>query len=135
MGMRVRDITGALAERVHSEDYLQRLESLGPGYTGIADGKIIGCIVFCQTWPGVAEPVALFPEEIVRHRFALHKICKRSISEIQKIHGFRRLECRVERGNARNRKWVESLGFSPEGIAKSFGPYGADYVYYARVRS
>lgn len=47
---------------------------------------------------------------------------------------FRRLQAKVKKGFDIGARFVEMMGFLPEGILQQFGPEGDDYVMYAKLR-
>lgn len=134
-GVKVREVEGVEAEIVNSEQYRKWLETAGPGYSLIVEGKTVGSIVFCNLMvPWIAEVVALVSPEMPKHKSIVHRVCKKLVGDAQAQHGYQRLQCRIAVSAIRNRRWVEALGFKEEGPAYAFGEHGEDYIHYSRVR-
>ncbi len=134
-GMQVREVEGKTAEIVSSEKYRKWLETAGPGYVLVVEGRPVGAIVFCNLLlPGVAEVVALVSPGLPEHRRMVHRICKNLVEKEQIKHGYRRLQTAIPVTSTRNRRWAEALGFEEEGPAYAFGENGEDYVHYSRIR-
>ncbi len=129
----IRDI-GDVERRLLDSRYFQFLEQAGPGYTLMVDGEVIACLVFCRLlYPGVAEVVILGSEKMSQYGRMIHRICKRCIEDVQKSHGFRRIQAQIDASMERNIRWAERLGFECEGVTRSFGPNGEDYVMMGRI--
>lgn len=114
-----------------SFEYLSNLKSLGPAYTGVLDGKVIGCAGIIQSTFGSGTLWALLHRDAARHMLGIHRCAKRLLD----LHQMRRLEATTEVGFLAGCKWLEMLGFKPEGIMPSYGPDGASHWRYGRVHA
>ena len=133
--MKIRDLSPEMEVILTRPAYLQYLERIGPGFTMLIDGEVIGCLIFAKLlYPGVAEVLICMSDAIESHRLTVHRVCKKQCDQAQEMHGFRRLEARIPESATRNRKWAESIGFKQEGVIEAFGPDGEDYIQYGRVR-
>jgi RimJ/RimL family protein N-acetyltransferase len=132
--IKVRDVDPLLVERL-GPDYFMHLEKTGFGYTLLVDGEVVGSAVFSALlYPGVYEAVVIGGELMAKYGRMVHRVVTSCIDDVQQFHGIRRLQAMIDARLERNVRWAERLGFETEGIARSFGPHGEDYVMMARVR-
>lgn len=80
---------------------------------------------------GVAEISFLTDENftcsILSVRMAMIKAFKKALNELP----FRRIQAKVNNDFTIGKRFVEALGFEPEGTMRSFGPENTDYVMYS----
>jgi len=80
-----------------------------------------------QLWMRAGERAGQFP-------VAVMKATREYLRTVDAILKPRRLQCHVKADSRVNRRFIEHLGFHSEALMRAFGPEGADYVLYARVR-
>lgn len=111
-----------------------RLEGLGPAFTALAGERVIGCGGVIRLWGRVGEGWTILGAEIAEHPVWLHRTVRTMLRDIFDGMGLDRLQVNVLAASERNCRWVNRLGFQPEGLMKRFGPNGEDFVRYAMIR-
>lgn len=107
---------------------------VGPAWSAVADGRILGCAGIVPLWRGVAAGWLFGGEELRRHPVALHRAVARGVPQAMRGLGLHRLQISVHENFAASLAWVERLGFVKEGAMPGYGPNGDNYIRYARVR-
>lgn len=103
----------------------------GTAYTLICDGKIIAVTGMLVLWSGVGTLWAIVMPEARKHKFFFH----RTMSILLQIHskGLHRIQATVISTDKRSRKWIEHLGFQPEGFHRMYDPDKNDHIGYAKL--
>ena len=73
-------------------EWAVRNETLGPAFTGVKDGKIIGCGGVRIIWPGVGDAWALFHSDCNKDKFFIFRHCKRHLDKIIKDNNLHRVQ-------------------------------------------
>lgn len=108
----------------------------GPAFTAVAGEFILGCGGVLLVWPGVGSAWMNLSEAVFLYRIWLTRTVKRALEDIMRAHNLHRLEAAVLANSERNRKWIESLGFRPEGgVARAYTQDRQDAVRYEMVRA
>lgn len=113
-------------------DYGLQLQASRYAFTGMADGRVIGCAGVHELWAGRAVAWALLSKDAGRHFTTIHK----AASGFFKATPFRRIEAVVEDGFTEGHRWVKLLGFTnetPEGMA-GYSPTGTKFYLYSKVK-
>jgi hypothetical protein len=111
-------------------DYGKALAN-GLAYAAIDDdGTVLCCAGLLPMWEGRAEAWALMGGNLKRHFLAIHHAALRFLS----VAEFRRIEAVVDAQFCTGHKWLERLGFKPEGLREAYTPDGRDCIGYAKVR-
>lgn len=107
----------------------------GPAYTGIAGEMILGCAGVVIMWQGVGAVWMSLSDTVGLYKIWFHRICRRALADIMRAYDLHRIEAVVRSDNERNRKWIEALGFKPEGgTAHAYTQDRQDAVRYELVR-
>ena len=109
-------------------------EKAGPAFTGVVDGKIIGCAGVGLMWDGVGEAWAVLSHDIELHRLWFHRTARRGLVMLMAAMNLHRLQASVRIDIERNCRWLEAFGFVREGIMHGYAPDKTDCVRYALVR-
>lgn len=117
------------AARVLRPGYADNLESAGPAWTGVLDGKVVGCAGIMPQWEGYAIVWAYFGMLPPRHWPRVVRFIRKTLDAA----GTRRLEANVVVGHGAACRLVNLLGFEIEGARKAFSPDGNDCFLYGRV--
>jgi hypothetical protein len=130
-----------LAEmRRDGHDWLALLSSLhnyerNPGFSGFADGRLVGAagVVFCN--PGVADAWAMVTPLVHQHRVFFHRTVKRLMSHVMKMNQLHRIQATVfaDDNSLCRCKWIEALEFKYEGRLRKYTRDGRDALVYAYV--
>lgn len=106
----------------------------GPAITIFVDGKPIAAAGVAVLWPGVGEAWTIVTPRAENAKLAFHKAVRRSLDDVQNHLPLSRVQAVVRADYERSQRWIERLGFANEGLMKNYGPEGADYYRYGRVR-
>lgn len=112
--------------RVLLDAYRQR----GLAWSLLDGDEVIACGGIVILWPGVGEAWTVMGEKVKDYPLAVAKALREGIER----SGLRRIQATVRIDDGKARKLIGLCGFKPEGILEGFGPDGADFVSYARVR-
>jgi hypothetical protein len=116
-----------------TEEYRAALERAGPAFTALAAGRVLGCAGIVEHWPGRGVAWAMLAADIGPRFVAVHRAARHYLEHAAP----RRLEIVVARDFAAGRRWALLLGFereTPDGM-RGYGPDGATYDLYARIRA
>lgn len=101
-------------------------------FTLLVDGEIIGSAGFHIYHRGVCEVWMSATKLFEQHWRACIRFMKQQF-DIMEQAGIWRFQCPISRELLVNRRFVEFLGFHPEGLMEKFGPWADDYMLYAKV--
>lgn len=114
-------VTPAMAETLESH----------PSFTGIAEGKIIGCAGIIPIWQGRAMAWAYIGEDAGKHFVKVHREVKKFLDNCY----IKRIEATVDAGFDAGHRWMGMLGFELEApLMKAYRPDGGNCALYARIR-
>lgn len=102
----------------------------GPALTGRVGDQILMCGGMIPMGPTVGVLWALLSEAAASHMLTLH----RGVRRFLEINPPRRLEATVEKGFPQGCRWLELLGFKPEGEMPGYGLNGETHLRYGKVR-
>lgn len=102
----------------------------GLAYAAVEGDTVLACAGLLPMWEGRAEAWALMGSDLKRNFVAIHHAAQRFLS----IADFRRIEAVVDAEFCNGKKWMERLGFQPEGLMRAYTPDGRDCIRYAKVR-
>ena len=111
-------------------EYTMAIAEAGPALTVLSGDKVLGCGGIALMPFGVGMLWAFVDGGAGPHFVAIHRITSRFIDAVK----VRRLETAVQDGFQPGCRWVEMLGFQKEGLMRSYGPDGSDFLRYARIR-
>ena len=118
---------------VISDEGAKSIEKHAFSWTGLQDGKIVGCGGFTPLWPGVAEIwMILSPKAFKRKKLAL-KLMKRVLNDIIQRKGYHRIQATVLKGYKEGIRFAEFFGFENEGLMKQYTKDKEDFYRYARI--
>lgn len=107
----------------------------GPAYTGVAGEVILGCAGVIILWSGVGAAWMVLSDTAALYRIWLTRTVRRAMADVMRAYGLHRLEALVIADSERNQKWIEALGFRPEGgTAHAYTQDRQDAVRYELVR-
>jgi hypothetical protein len=84
-------------------------------------------------WSGRAIAWALFTPRASNHAMRVRNATMFHVEQLQQREHLRRLEATVEMTDSVALRWAQVMGFRPEGLLRSYGPNGEDYLMMARV--
>lgn len=110
-------------------DYGRTL-AMGPAYSALEGGLVLGCAGVIPLWDNRAEAWALMGADLKRHFVRIHRAALRFLDGCP----IRRIEAHCDADFCDAKTWLELLGFQYEGFMRAFTPDGRDALRYARVR-
>lgn len=133
---RIEDISRIRLQRgqmgsvsIVTPDYARSLSAAGPSITVERGGEILGCAGIGIHNGGSGVLWGFISQNSGPHFVRMDRIARRFISSIH----LRRLEATVEKGFEPGCRWLDLMGFHFEGVMRSYGPDGSDYLRYARI--
>lgn len=106
----------------------------GPAWTGLRDGRVVGCAGLSRVWTGRAVAWCLLGADIPKPAWiAIHRAVAARLADAQ-ARLFWRIEAESAAGWPPGERWMRMLGFEREGFARAFGPDGRDFTRWAKVR-
>ncbi len=104
-----------------------------PAYTLVVNEEIVLCGgIMLLDW-NCGEAWTLFADNFKKYPIACFKACKYVIEQISKEHNLRRVQAIVSPDLNGGRSFTERLGFQEEGLLRSCGPSGEDYLIFSKI--
>ena len=128
----LQDAQQYFCSEISAPGYAAHLESMGGGFTGMVDGRVIVCAGCSEMWQGRAVAWALLSKDAGRHMMVLH----RAVHGYMRAAPFRRIEAWVDEGFEPGERWLKMMGFTretPEPM-QGFRPDGGACFLYSRVK-
>jgi hypothetical protein len=113
-----------------SPTYAQSLKDAGPAYSAVDGDVVFACAGFIPQWEGRAVAWALVSSEAGMRFVGITRAVRRALQ----LHPFRRVETAVTHDFPQGHRWAQMLGFTREGLMRSYTPDGRDCDLYARVQ-
>ena len=110
-------------------EYGETLCAAGPAITVVDDGEVLACGGLVHLWEGRAQVWSLISRNAGRRFVRIFRIMQDFLAE----HPVTRVEATVDAGFTQGLRMIEMLGFSHEGLMKSY-QNGKDAHLYALVR-
>ncbi len=110
-------------------------ERLGPAFTALKDGRVLGCGGIVLQWPGVATVWMNLSEDLPKkHGLWMTRITKRVLADAIRAFKLHRLEAIVMRDSKVNQRWIKMLGFRKEGgVATAYTSDEKDCIRYQLI--
>jgi len=106
----------------------------GAAFTGLYEGKIVGCAGVRVLWKGVGEAWAVFSPNVIHLVKEAYVYVDKYLQIIMEDHGLWRVQCHVRTDLDIFSHYVENLGFEREGLMRKYGYDGKDRYLYSYVR-
>ena len=113
--------------------YTYFLKEVGMSFTGLVDNKPIAAGGVFHLWDGVAEGWVLATKEIFKYPVFCAKHIKKRTEMLIKNNNIKRLQTSVKADCEMAIRFAKWLGLKPEGVMKSYGPAGEDFIRFARI--
>lgn len=107
---------------------------IGHAHMGITNGRpvcMFGCV---PLWAGVAELWMITDVNLASSARTFHRCTKMVLDIYMSELSLVRIQIWIHSQNERAIKWAKSLYFEQEGTARQFGPDGADFHLFARLK-
>jgi|DEB0MinimDraft_12_1074336.scaffolds.fasta_scaffold67483_2 RimJ/RimL family protein N-acetyltransferase len=114
-----------------NKEYAKDLKVSGPCFTGIKNGRVLGCAGLVKQWENRAIAWSLLSGDIGNDFISIHKAVMRFL----KLSEYNRIEAFVDANFEQGHRWIEMLGFKREGYMEQFNPDGGDAMLYARLKN
>ena len=105
----------------------------GQAYTAFLDNQLFACGGLVNFWPGCGEVWLLPTAMALKNPLVLYRTVKHWIAKFVYENKLIRLQAPVEMGKDINRRFIEHLGFHPEGVLEAYGLQGQDHIMYALI--
>ena len=109
------------------------LKEVGMSFTGLVNNKPIAAGGVFHLWDGVAEGWVLATKDIYKYPVFCAKHIKQRTEIIIKANNIKRLQTSVKANCDVALRFAKWLGLKEEGIMKSYGPDGSDFIRFARI--
>jgi hypothetical protein len=129
----MQTIVPQAGQRLPPEHLREALEGpTGHAWTGIVDGKPIGCAGVLEVWPGRGYAWALLDQECGPHLLAITRAVRAKLMAVP----FKRIEMAVDADFENARRWARMLGFVQETPKpmRAYTPDGRAAYLYALVK-
>ena len=113
--------------------YAYFLKEIGMSFTGLVNDKPIAAGGVYHLWDGVAEGWVLATKEIYKYPIFCAKHIKRRTEIIIKANNIKRLQTSVKADCDVAVRFAKWMGLKEEGLMKSYGPDGSDFIRFAKV--
>lgn len=113
--------------------YAYFLKEIGMSFTGLVNDKPIAAGGVFHLWDGVAEGWVLASKEIYKYPIFCAKHIKRRTEIIIKANNIKRLQTSVKADCDVAVRFAKWMGLKEEGLMKSYGPDGSDFIRFAKV--
>ena len=113
--------------------YAYYLKEVGMSFTGLVNDKPIAAGGVFTLWDGVAEGWVLATKDIYKYPIFCAKHIKNRTEMLIKNNKIKRLQTSVKVDCEMAIRFAKWLGLNPEGVMKSYGPDGADFIRFARI--
>lgn len=105
-----------------------------PAFTGVFDGKPIGCAGVCTLRPGLGEAWIILARPVGSHGPWIARTTRRFLNGMIADQTFRRIQLTVRVGNIEAERFALWLGMRKEGVLVRFGDDGSDHYMYAKTK-
>ena len=105
-----------------------------PGVALLLGQEVLAMAGVTPFWEGVGQLWMRTGVRASEFPVAIMKATREFLNIVDRTLTPRRLQAHVKADVVVNRRFISHLGFHPEALMRAFGPEGADYVLYARVR-
>jgi hypothetical protein len=107
----------------------EQVAAQGACWTALRHGRPVACAGFRDIWEGRAETWAILSPDAVPVALRLTRAVRRALL----LHPAERIEATVVAGFAPGLRWVEALGFEPEGVRKRYHQ-GRDHLAFVLLK-
>ncbi len=106
---------------------------VGPCFSGLHEGRIVGCAGLIQLWPGVAQAWVVLDKKYPK--LAVYRAIKRALETLIKVCNYHRVQANTPIEFEAGHVMLKGLGFRPEAPMKEYGPDKSDVMQYVRLES
>lgn len=121
---------------VDVKDTVQFNTECGPSGALYYNGKLLGIIGVIVLRPHVGEVWTII-DDSVKHQFKRQLVVgvRTALDIAQKSLALTRVQVAIESAADYSESWPLALGFTFEGVMRSFGSDGSDYLLYGRIKT
>lgn len=102
-------------------------------YTLTVDGEIFAIVGYSPIHALAGELWSLISERVEEIPVTFHRACARAMDAFVTANDLKRVQVVVKEGFTQGEKWAEALGFTKEGLMKSYGYDGSNYWIMGRT--
>jgi len=100
--------------------------------TMVCDGRVICCTGFVTLWEGVGDCWTIPSIYMAEYAMTYSRIIRRYIDEIIQMCNYHRVQTACL-DDEFHRRWMDFLGFQPEGLLRQYSAQRVDYRMFARI--
>ncbi len=105
-----------------------------PAFSGLVDGKLIGCGGIINIWPGLAEAWLALTPFAKAHVSFLYRQSLRFLPWARSTYTLRRIQTTVQADWVEALRFIERLGFVRVALLEQYGPNGEAHFLYEMVK-
>ena len=109
------------------------LEQEHLAFTGLINDKVIAAAGMKRIWGNVAEGWFIAKNDVWNYPITIAKAVKQNIDYLATSNNIKRLQTAVRADFGIGIRFAKWLGFTNEGLMKSYGFDGADHYRFARI--
>jgi RimJ/RimL family protein N-acetyltransferase len=109
------------------------LEQEHLAFTGLINDKVIAAAGMKRIWGNVAEGWFIAKNDVWNYPITIAKAVKQNIDYLATSNNIKRLQTAVRSDFGIGIRFAKWLGFTNEGLMKSYGFDGADHYRFARI--
>lgn len=106
---------------------------LDKSFTVFKDENPIAAYGIFIYWPGVAEIWLSLSTAFYKAKLSCIRLLKTKLEELMVHNKLHRIHTLISAELPANQKFCAFFGFVPEGRQRKYGPWGDDYIMYAKV--
>ena len=115
-------------------DRIKAQKNWGPSFSAVAEGRGIICSWgFSMLWPGVFDLWLITSKLVEERRVQMIRQSRAAILDAAIAMKAHRFQITINPRFLHTVRFAEALYFEKEGVLKSYGPDGSDYLMYARI--
>jgi hypothetical protein len=117
-------------------DQIRVNQSLGPAYSGVYNGQIVGCGGVRIHWDGFGQAWGIYPSSIFLHFIKeVFYYTRQGLNMIIQEHNLGRIEATARCDFYCAQNWLRHLGFEVETRMRNYCPSGKDAFLYSIIRN
>ncbi len=113
----------------------ESMEGQPHSFSWFRDDLLLGVSSVSLIWPGRAQVNLLLSENVHRiDMLFLTRQLRSYLDVLQADRNYQRCECSVLEEFKQGHRWIKMLGFTSEGLMRSYDVSGRDHRLYARIK-
>jgi hypothetical protein len=114
-------------------EHATALATLGNAYTGLSNGRVLGCVGVLPLWTGVMDLWMYIGKDAFKEKKQVLEILNIYMGELIKKYKIHRLQAMVKSDYVAGLRFAKFFGFESEGEAKQYGPNKENFTRVAKI--